>query len=167
MKKLLVPVIVLIVLCTGFVVYLLYSAPLLPERMASHFGAGGGPNGWMSRSSHLWFMGAFGVGVSLFIAIMGLVTRFIPVHLVNLPNREYWLSPEHRAQTCNYISRHLLWMACLIVVFFTGLEYMIVEANRMSPVHMPMGKHLFLLGSFLAVMVSWTIVFYRHFSKTD
>lgn len=41
------------VLCAGLMVLLavqaLYYYPQLPERMASHFGADGRPNGWTTR----------------------------------------------------------------------------------------------------------------------
>ena len=48
----------------------------LPAQIASHFGAGGVPNGWMSRSFYLLFMLAFAVILPLVIVLsMGVLPR--------------------------------------------------------------------------------------------
>ena len=70
MKTILIPVIILVVLCIGFLVYVHYSTALLPERVATHFAADGRPNGWMSKDKHFWFMAGFGVGLPLFITVI-------------------------------------------------------------------------------------------------
>jgi hypothetical protein len=70
MKTSRLPAIALGALCLAFVVYLASSAPLLPERVAIHFGAGGHPNRWMTRTSHLVFLGALGLGLPLLFAFI-------------------------------------------------------------------------------------------------
>ncbi len=165
MKTLHTPAIVLAALCLSFLVYLAWSAPLLPERVATHFGSGGQPNGWMSRSMHLLFMGALGVGLPLVSAVLALVVRLVPARFINVPHREYWLSPERQSQTCTYISRQLLWLACLEVVFFAGMQFLIVEANRTAPVQLPMERFLPMVGGFLVAVAVWIIVLIRHFAK--
>ncbi len=165
MKTLHTPAIVLAGLCLGFTVYLACSARLLPEQVAIHFGAGGQPNGWMSRSTHSLFMGALGVGLPLIFAVLALVNRSVPARFINLPHREYWLSPERQSQTCTYISHQLLWLACLEVLFFAGIQFLVVDANRMAPVQMPMEKFLPIVAGFLVAVVLWIIAFIRHFGK--
>lgn len=165
MKTLRTPAIVLAALCLGFSVYLACSAPLLPERVAIHFGASGQPNDWMSRSTHLLFMGALGLGLPLVFAVLALVIRLFPARFINLPHREYWLSPERQSQTYTYISRQLLWLACLEVVFFAGIQFLIVDANRMAPVQLSMERFLPMVGGFLVAVALWIIVFIRHFAK--
>ena len=165
MKTLRTPAIVLAALCLSFLVYLAWSAPLLPEQVATHFGSGGQPNGWMSRSMHLLFMGALGVGLPLVSAVLALVVRLVPARFINVPHREYWLSPERQSQTCTYISRQLLWLACLEVVFFAGMQFLIVEANRTAPVQLPIGRFLPMVGGFLVAVAVWVIVLIRHFAK--
>ncbi|MEN6318374.1 MAG: DUF1648 domain-containing protein [Syntrophaceae bacterium] len=165
MKTLRTPSIVLAALCLGFLIYLVCSTSLLPERIAIHFGASGQPNGWMIRSTYLVFMGAFGMGLPLISVVIALVVRLVPARFINLPNHDYWLSPERQSQTCMYISRQLLWLACLEVVFFAGIQFLIVEANRMAPVQLPMEMFLSLIGCFLVAVALWIIVFIRHFVK--
>jgi len=40
---------------------LYFSVSLLPDRTATHFNGAGQADGWMSRSEHFLFMGAFGL----------------------------------------------------------------------------------------------------------
>lgn len=164
-KMLFVPLLVLVILSIGFLVYVQYSTSQLPERVATHFGADGTPNGWMSRDKHLLFMGIFGVGIPLFIVGLVLISKFIPISFVNLPNRDYWLAPERKQESYLYISRYMIWMGCIMFVFFAGIQYSIVKANQSSPVKMPNELFWPLLIGFLVVMALWTIAFYLRFSK--
>lgn len=166
MKSSRVSVFVLAGLCVVFLVYLVLSAPLLPERVATHFGGGGRPNGWMSRSSHLLFLGAIGVGLPLLFAGIARLIKLSPTRFLNIPHREYWLSPERRSETCAYVSRQLLWLACLMVVFFTGIQYLTIQANRMSPVRLPMELFLPLVGAFVLSLGAWVIALIWRFAKT-
>ncbi|HVK06735.1 MAG TPA: DUF1648 domain-containing protein, partial [Armatimonadaceae bacterium] len=70
-----------------------YFYPLLPERVASHFGPDGRADGWTAKDA---FIGV-SVGTILFLsvfmsALSALIAR-IPDEAINLPNKEYWLAP--------------------------------------------------------------------------
>ena len=166
MKKNTVPFVVLGLLCAGYLIFIAGSASLLPARVASHFGVGGEANGWMSRSADLIFFGGLGLGLPLFFIVLSLVTGLLPARFVNLPHREYWLSPERLAQTRAYISRQMIWMSCLMILFLAGIHYLTILANRATPPHLPMGLLLALTGGFLSGVAVWSIVFFRHFRKT-
>jgi len=166
MKKNAVPFIVLGLVCAGYLIFIAGSASLLPERVATHFGGGGEANGWMSRSMDLVFFGGLGVGLPLFFIVLSLAAGLLPARFVNLPHREYWLSPERRAQTRAYISRQMIWMSCLMVLFLAGIHCLTILANRVTPPHLPMGLLLALTGGFLSGVTAWSIVFTRHFLKT-
>lgn len=159
------PAILLMALCMGFLIFLGQSTTLLPERMACHFGGGGQADGWMSRTSDLHLIGALGVGLTLMFFILALVTRHMPARFVNLPNREHWLSPEHRAETCAYISGQLLWMGCLLILFLAGIHWLTIQANRLTPAHLPMGLFMAMLGGLLAGVGAWSFNLIHHFSK--
>jgi uncharacterized membrane protein len=167
MKKNTVPIAVLGLLCAGFLIFIAGSASLLPERVATHFGGGGNANGWMSRSTDLVLFGGLGVGLPLFFIVLSFLTGWVPGQFVNLPHREYWLLPERRVQTRAYISRQMIWMSCLMVLFLAGIHYLIILANRATPPHLPMGLLLALTGGFLSGVVAWSIVFIRHFRKIE
>jgi hypothetical protein len=119
----------------------------------------------MSRSTHLRLQGALGVGLPLVFALLAWVVPKVPPRFVSLPHREYWMSPLRQAETCDYISRRLLWLACLEVVFFAGVHFLTVQANRRVPVQLPMEIFLPLIGGFLVAVVGWAIAFIRHFTR--
>jgi len=166
MKKNAVPIAVLGLLCAGYLIFIAGSTSLLPERVATHFGGGGEANGWMSRTTDLAFLGGLGVGLPLFFIVLSLLTGLVPARFVNLPHREYWLSPERREQTRAYVSRQMIWMGCLMVLFLAGIHYLTILANRATPPHLPTGLFLALTGGFLFGVVGWSFVFTRHFLKT-
>src|SRR3954468_21478203 len=109
MKSRPTPALILGLLYLCFLGYLISSAPQLPDRVATHFGAGGEPDGWMSRSSHLLFMGVFGLAFPLFVVGLFFILRFLPDSGLNIPHRDYWLAPERRSETFAYLFRHSLW----------------------------------------------------------
>ncbi len=162
-KALRVPAILFIVLCVGFLLYVNQTSSLLPERVATHFGGGGQPNGWMSRSGYTIFISFFGVGLPLFVVGLCFLCRFLPVWTVNLPHREYWLSPERRSRTYSYLLTHNLWLACLLVGFVAGMHYLTIQANHSIPVHLASSSLMTLLAIFLGCMALWVIALVRHF----
>ena len=68
----------------------------LPETVATHYGAGGRANGWMTRSGYLLFMMVFLLGFSTLVSfLIGFIPHKLP-RLTNIPNRGYWLAEERR-----------------------------------------------------------------------
>ena len=89
----------------------------LPEIMASHFDGAGNPNGWMSKSFFFIFQGALLlliIGISLFLPKL---IEKTPDRWVNLPNKDYWLAEERRAETIITIGKYQEWFGIAFVVF--------------------------------------------------
>lgn len=157
----------LLLLSVAFVVSLAVSTSLLPERVATHFNLAGKPDGWMSRTSHLIFMGAFGLIIPAFIMSICWATRFLPAGLVNIPHREYWLSDEHRAETASYLAWHSVWLGCLLQGWLMAMHWMVVLANQKNPAELPFTKGLVLIIPFLAGVMVWVVSLCRHFRKPE
>jgi uncharacterized membrane protein len=143
---------------------LAYSAQHLPPHVASHFNAAGVPDGWMPRSSFLWSIGSLGFGLALLLSTLFYVCRFFPDATFNLPHREYWLAPAHRAETCNAIFRAGLWLVSLLAAFQVGLQLLTVSANNARPPHLPSQVWLLLI-SLVAGLLVWAHFLNRRFSK--
>src|SRR5437879_3212802 len=78
----------------------------LPDVVASHFGAGGAPNGWQTKSV---FFGFFVGSLVLLTFITFGLPRLIgamPIQLVNLPNKNYWLAPERRTASLDILGSY-------------------------------------------------------------
>ena len=157
--------IVLALLYGCFLGYWAWSGSQLPERVATHFGVGGEPDGWMTRSASQKSALVFGFTFPLFVVVLCFAARFFPSGLINLPRKDYWLAPERRSETFNYLVGHSLWFACLAVCFVIGVQYSIVQANQQTPPHLPTGLVLWVTGAFLAGTAVWVLALVRHFHR--
>jgi hypothetical protein len=67
-----------------------------PERVPVHYAVDGTPDRWGSPVAPLIaYLCLIGLGSAFFLALPAIIRR-APKGMINLPNREYWLSPEHR-----------------------------------------------------------------------
>jgi uncharacterized membrane protein len=164
--KTLIPAVVLLMLYLCFICCVIISDAQLPDRMAAHFDINGQPDGWESRSSYISFIISFGTGLTLFIVFMGFMVRLAPKQMFSLPNREYWLAPERRADTMAYIFSQMLWFTCWWICFLIGMHFSVIDANNQVPVQLPCWEVYGLLAIFLAGIPVWALIMMRHFKRT-
>lgn len=157
--------VLLVLLYCCFLSFWAWSGTHLPERVATHFNFNGEPNGWMSRSANQVFMLIFGLSFPLFIVFICWATRFMPAAIINVPHREYWLAPERKRETSDYLLRLSLWFACLAVGFVTGIQYSILQANQQASPHLSPGVLWAVVGPFLAGTGIWALILVRHFRR--
>ena len=139
----------------------------LPDRVASHFGAGNVPNGWMTRDGYLAFMLAFAVVLpAIVVAGVGLVPHVSP-RRINIPHRDYWLAPERRTATLSALASHACWLGSLIAVFLAGMHYTILEANAAAPPRLPGDLVWTLLAALLAGIALWICTLYLRFRNAS
>ncbi len=139
--------------------------PMLPERVATHFGAAGEANGWMTRSEHLQAMALFGLGFPCFLIGLCYVIRFLPPSLLNVPHPEYWRSPEHYREACAYLFQESFWLGTLSSLWVTGMHALIVAANRHGTSRLDTGWSFALMAVFLAGVAVWIFRLWRHFRR--
>lgn len=151
---------VAIFLLPGLFVWLTSSG--LPSVAASHFAAGGAANGFMPRSTYIFFMLAVTVLVPSLIALSGRLIGALPVDLVNLPHREHWLAPERREATMASLSARGIVFAVLVAAFLCFVHWLVVRANQAQPPRLeetPFIGGLVLFG--LATAIWLTMLFMR------
>ena len=119
---------------------------VLPERVASHWDGAGNPNGYMSRdafvSFYLWLM----VGLSTLFGGIGALIRVTPNDAINLPNREYWLTPERREATIATISQQMNAFTIMMNAFMIGIHQLSIMANLTPDKHLSNGVWVLLVG---------------------
>ena len=138
----------------------------LPAQIASHFGASGAPNGWMSRHGYLTFMLAFGIGIPLLVVLSMSVLPRVAVKAINIPHRDYWLDPARREETLRYLESHAYWLGSLLVVFLAAIHLLLIEANATQPPHLPGAPFATILVAFLAGMAIWALTLAMRFRRT-
>ena len=159
------PYLAFVVLAVVLLIDLGLTSPPLAEPVATHFDGGGNANGWMSRNGYVVFMIAFGIGLPLLI--MGLI-RVAPARFpgrLRIPNRSYWLAPERREETLQFLNAHVAWLATLMVLFVIAIHHLVLLANASQPPRLPQTPFLSLLGSFLAGLAVWIGVLWYRFRR--
>jgi len=139
--------------------------PQLPDPMASHFNASGGATAWMPKSG-FFFLFAFVMvfaGIPVFLVPKQLASR--SNDKINLPNKEYWLAPERRAETMQYLGIQMAWFGCALVAFLLCGFYFAVSAN-LKPDHTFDSTSFYIpLGAFLTFSFSLPIRLLSRFGK--
>jgi len=156
MKIVWTPTVVLVVLVICLEAYVNLSASQLPDRVASHFGFSGQADDWMSRSEWTLVMSIAGAAVPALFVLIAMVLPFTPARFVNIRDRDYWLAAERRRETFAYMSDTVLWIGCAMVAFFAWMQYLTIEANKVSPAQLPMG--LLSAGAIGLIVVSIALV---------
>jgi uncharacterized membrane protein len=139
--------------------------PLLPDRLASHFAASGMPNGWMTKSQ-FFFTFAIVLLPALFVEFLlpyGIARKSDAK--LRLPNKEYWLAPESRAETFAYFNSFFAWYGCaflFVEVFAMGLA---MRANFDNPPQLPTGPIVSVIAGFVLYNVVAVLAMLRRFSN--
>ena len=165
MQKSSLPKLVFVLLAVGAALYFSSFYSQLPEVVASHFNGRGVANGWQTKSA---FFGVL-VAVSVLAAVVGFgIPRIIislPVELINLPNKRYWLAPEHMAGTMEFLNQFFAWFGCAVfTVILVTFDYA-VQSN-LHPDHRPDATRLwFLLAGFLVFVVVSIVRMFLRFGR--
>ena len=164
-RPLFVPMLATILLWLAFASFVALTATQLPERVATHFGASGEANGWMTRGGHVQFTLIMGLIVpGAFLGIFALIRRFQGRSL-NIPHKDYWLAPERRQQTFDFIQRQGFWFAALLIAFFAAIHESILVANRHTPALLSLSHVGWIVGGFATAAIAWALLFVGHFFR--
>jgi uncharacterized membrane protein len=155
----------LVCLTVFAIVFVVYTSEYLPERVATHFGASGHADGWMSRNGYIFFMATLMVGMSALVTfVVGTLPRKFP-QWTNVPHRDYWLAEERREESLLFLSAHGKRLGYAIVMMMLAMHYIILLANRAQPQALPGSKLSTILIGFAIVLVWWIVRLYRRFPK--
>jgi uncharacterized membrane protein len=158
------PLLLFAVLLAAAAVLIRYFAAELPELVAVHFDAAGRANGFMTRTGCRDFMLVSTLGVPLLIVIATtLLPRALPVSLINLPHRDYWLAPERAHDSLVFLSEQGLWFGCILVLFLAAVDGMLVKANAASPPQFPSALFIAMLILFFCAVGVWGLRMVRRF----
>lgn len=141
--------------------------PQLPDRLASHFGPSGMPNGWMTKSQ---FFTIYALVLLPALAVEFWVARRIaktPGARINVPNKEFWLAPERREETFAYFKSFFAWYGCALLLLLVYIMGLAMRANLDSSPRLPTGPTVTAITAFLGFNVVALLAVYRRFSAAS
>ena len=141
-----------------------YYYPQLPDTVASHFGASGQPDAWSGKSSFLRVYVVVTALCGVLFGLGGILLARLPVSLINLPNKNYWLSDAHKNETVSFLRDFLLLFgsATLALVLFTFHQAFRFSMGRTPSIeYMPVA-----IGIYVALALAANVtLFLRFFRK--
>ncbi len=133
----------------------LYFFPRLPPVVASHFDAAGRANGWATPDQlrTILFV-VLGLTNVVFLGMDLLVGR-LPPDLVNLPRKDYWLSPERADETVGDLRARFLWFGSATLALLLAVTHRTIQANMGPDPKIPTSRLLTALIVYVAFSVLW------------
>ncbi len=123
------PMTVLLLLAAVAAIQMTHYYPLLPERLAVHFGSSGEPDGWSSKGEFMVLFAAMEVFFVLFGVGLALALDRIPVAIINVRNKDYWFSPERRGESLEFLKNRILWIETATLGFLVALAQIIFRES--------------------------------------
>lgn len=125
---------------------------MLPDRVATHFGADGRADGWDSKAAYATYLLTGSALISALCAGPLYLARKLPDSLINIPDRDYWLAPERRDEAHDRLFGLGLAIAAATTCLFIAIHLLTVRANRERPPRLATAEAIALLAAFLAVL---------------
>jgi len=141
----------------------IYFYPRLPSVVAQHFGAQGLPNGWAPKDVFFAFSWGILLGISALLMLTPRMLRRIPVSMINLPNKQYWLAPKRKDESLAFVERQLEWMGVFTVAFLALVMHLAIRANFNPEHRLENGAFVVLLVAFVVSIAWWIVKLYRRF----
>jgi len=137
----------------------------LPDVVASHFNARGMPNGWQTKSVFFAFSaGAVAIAAFLTFGIPAIFSK-MPMSLISLPHKEYWLAPERRAETLAFLDRSFAWFGCAVLLVVTTAVNYAIGRNLHPGAQLDPPVLIYVFGGFFVSTILWAIRLLTHFAQ--
>lgn len=146
------------------VLQLVLQFPSLPERVATHFGAGGEPNGFSSKSVFVLMMLAFVIGMPIFLVVLAKIMRYLPKSMINIPNREYYLHPDRAEKTLAEMETSMIWLATITEIFLIGLVQLTISANTQGKALSMTGFGILMLF-YMCAITAFCVLLIRRYGR--
>ncbi len=142
--------ILLILTCLANIALAFGSLPWLPNPMPVHFSLDGTPNQFGSPLTGAINLSVGSVFMTLFVFFTSWIISVVPVSLINMPNKNYWMNEENRPKTIRRVRAYVEWIgaATLFLLLLTQCEVIRVATSISQK-----GSFAVLLAEFVLVVL--------------
>lgn len=135
---------------------------LFQPTVATHFDLRGTVNAFGDRYDFLFaWLAVFALAITLILSAGMLCLKY--PRLTNIPNREYWLAPERRSETLEYVQSFVYWFGSLVTVMFGAILFQIWIANKRPTPQLDLWFVVVIALDWI-VTIGMVIALYRRFS---
>ncbi len=159
----------LVVTATAYVVALVWSALVLPERVPSHFDGSGQVDEWSSRTSLVLVWVAVGLGVLIGIPFLSRLALAGDGTWVNMPQRskDYWFAPERRDEFRGRFSDDIEGFTALTGVLLVAILALTTWVGATGRDGVPAWAFVVLVGGYLALTAVWVARLLRSYRPPE
>ena len=151
------PICLLVLLIAAAVQMTYYYMAFDKQIIAAHLSAVDAANAWHARMLFFaTYVVIIVIGSALYLGLPALLNR-MPAYLINIPNPEYWLAPERRAESLARFAQDFYWLgvATLALVLIEMQAALMVSLGTAPHLR---GVVLYLpLAVFVVFMVVWLV----------
>jgi uncharacterized membrane protein len=155
--------IVLLTLVVVSLVHMIVYYPMLPARVASHFDMRGRADDWTGKGAFVATYACTALGTTLVMLLISLTLPRIPKSMINLPHKDYWLSPEREKATFASLSAYFAWFACATLALLIACFHMSFATSLGRQVPSWLSESL--LGAYIGFTVIWCARLLLRFRK--
>lgn len=121
--------IVLFISASIFLLLQLIYYSKMPDNVAVHFNTGGEVNLWLPKNIYLVLSYLIMIVINLIFVRVSYYLRTISPHLINIPQKDYWLSQKNKDQLINILSGYTYFIGLITNLFMIYLFHQIYRFN--------------------------------------
>jgi hypothetical protein len=154
-----------LLLAAAAVAFIWIAGRELPPLVGAHFGTGGIATGFVPRQRYLIVATIGCVLLPLIIVFPISIALRNPQAVINLPNRDYWLAPERRPATVDFIRRQMMRFGTAMLVFVCYVHWLVIQANERSPPRLAGSAFVSAVAIFIGFVIVWIALHYTRFRR--
>ena len=161
------PYVITIIAIAGFIIRAMYWYPLLPDKVAIHFGFDGTPDNWSDKMDFIIIMGSVILFLVLVFFGLSMLVKALPDSMINLPNKEHWLASERRESTLDAVSQFLKDIGSRTLLFMAVIFEITSRTNASHSQHLDSQQFVVVLVMYLLLVVVAIVYFVRKFYNPE
>jgi uncharacterized membrane protein len=151
------------VITLSFLGFVIWGHGQLPEKVPIHFDFAGNPDRVSVKSEMTIVNLSIGILMLLCFGVGAMLIEKVPAKYINLPNRDYWLSPERRKDSLAdanfyYVAIGIVSMALMWEIYRAAFQ---VAMNREETLSLGPFREVGYIAAILVLIVMMFLRFWR------